>query len=101
MNVRTIIIAIVTLVIGFGLGFVLRPVFLPVGTAPAASQGAGLAAPAGDARGTQYFAANLDEAREIVAQCAAGTVRGQECANAEIAIVEAEGKERFDAFMGR
>ncbi|SNT29822.1 hypothetical protein [Sphingopyxis indica] len=101
MNGKTIFIAIVALVIGFGSGFVLRPVFIPVEIAPAASQGAGLTAPAGDARSTQYFAANLDEARETVAQCAAGTVRGQECANAEIAIVEAEGKERFDAFMGR
>ncbi|MFC0149969.1 hypothetical protein [Sphingobium scionense] len=77
-----------------------RPVLIPVDSAPAASQGASLAAPAGEARGTQYFEAHLDEAREIVVQCAAGTVRGQECANAEIAIAEADGKARFDAFMG-
>ncbi|ALR22585.1 hypothetical protein [Sphingobium baderi] len=101
MNGKTIFIAIAALVIGFGSGFVLRPVIVPLDVTPGASHGAGLAAPLGEGRGTQYFEAHLEEAREVVAQCAVGAVRGQECANAEVAIVEAEGKERFDAFMGR
>lgn len=94
MNGKTIFIVIIALVIGFGSGFVLRPVLGPLMAKPSA-------ATASDARATQYFKANIDEAREVVAQCAAGTVRGQECANAEVAIVETEGKERFDAFMER
>jgi len=101
MNGRTIFIAIAALAIGFGTGFTLRPVILPVVASSATSQGAGLTPTISEARGTQYFEANIDEARTVVAQCAAGSVRGQECANAEVAIVEAEGKERFEAFMGR
>jgi len=101
MNGKTIYIAIAALAIGFGSGFALRPVILPVAAPSLTSQGAGLTQTISEARGTQYFEANIEEARSVVAQCAAGTVRGQECANAEVAIVETEGKERFDAFMGR
>jgi hypothetical protein len=96
---KTLIIALVTFIIGFGAGFVLRPVIVSaertaiVAGPPAASA---LAAP----RGTQYFAAHVDEARQIVAQCAEGSVRGDECANAEQAVTEAEGRERFKKFMG-
>ena len=93
---RTLIIVLVTLIIGFGAGFVLRPVIVPV------SQTAAVAGPpaAATPRGTQYFAAHLDEARQIVAGCREGTVRGDECVNAEQAVVEAEGRERFKKFMG-
>ncbi|WOK36139.1 hypothetical protein [Sphingomonas sp. C3-2] len=101
MNGKTIFIAIVALAIGFGSGFVLRPVILPVAAPGLTCQGADLTPTISEARGTQYFEANIEEARKLVAQCAAGTVRGQECANAEQAVVEAEGKERFEAFMGR
>ena len=101
MNGRTIFIAIAALAIGFVTGFTLRPVILPVVASSVTSHGAGLTPTISEARGTQYFEANIEEARELVAQCAAGSVRGQECANAEVAIVETEGKERFDAFMGR
>ncbi len=101
MNVKAIFIAIAALAIGFGSGFTLRPVILPVIAPGLASQGASLTPTVSEARGTQYFEANIEEARELVAQCAAGSVRGQECANAEVAIVETEGKERFDAFIGR
>jgi len=94
---KTILIVLVTLVIGFGAGFSLRPVILPIdqttGLAPAA-------VPA-EPRATQYFAAHLDEARQIVAGCQAGSVRGGECANAEQAVTEAEGKDRFRRFMGK
>lgn len=101
MNGKTIFIAIAALAIGFGSGFMLRPVMLPVVAPNVPSQGAGLTPTVSEAHGTQYFEANIDEAYAVVGQCAAGTVRDQECANAEIAIVEAEGKERFDAFIGR
>ena len=80
---KTLIIVLVTLVIGFGAGFTLRPIIAPA-----------------EPRGTQYFAAHLDEARQVVAQCAEGTVRGAECAKAEQAVVEAEGRDRFKRFMG-
>ncbi|MBN9554550.1 MAG: hypothetical protein J0H61_07740, partial [Alphaproteobacteria bacterium] len=52
------------------------------------------------ARGTQYFAANLDEARQIVAGCREGAVRGDECANAEQAVIEADSRDRFKRFTG-
>lgn len=52
-------------------------------------------------RGTQYFAANLDAARQIVAGCETGSVRGDECANAEQAILTAEGQDRLKRFLGK
>ena len=91
---------LVALVIGFGVGFVLRPVIMPVERAPALASPAPAAPEPAEPRGTQYFAAHLDEAREIVGQCAEGSVRGSECANAEQAVIEAEGRERFKKFMG-
>lgn len=97
---RTLIIVLVTLIIGFGAGIVLRPVIVPVNQTAAFAD----APPAAEAptapRGTQYFAAHLDEARQIGAGCREGTVRGDECVNAEQAVVEAEGRERFKKFMG-
>ena len=50
-------------------------------------------------RGTQYFAAHLDEARAIVAGCRDGSVRGDECANAEQAVVTAGSRKRAAKFM--
>ena len=93
---KTLIIVLVTLVIGFGAGFVLRPVVLPIGQTAALAPASIPTEP----RGTQYFAAHIDEARQVVAQCAEGTARGDECANAEQAVIEAEGRERFKKFMG-
>lgn len=52
-------------------------------------------------RSSEYFAKNLDEARQVVAGCRDGTVRGDECANASLAIEEAEAKARFRRFRGR
>ncbi|SCW85364.1 hypothetical protein SAMN02927924_03403 [Sphingobium faniae] len=95
---RTVFIVLVALIVGFGAGFVLRPIFLPAGLVAA---GVSVPTPAmTEPRGTQYFRAHLDEAREIVEQCQTGAVRGGECATAETAVVEAEGKERFGKFMG-
>ena len=94
---KTIIIALVALIVGFGAGFVLRPVITP------ARQTAANAAPVLTAtapRATPYFAAHLDEARHVVAGCQSGSVRGGECDNAGQAVTEAEGKERLRNFMG-
>ncbi len=52
-------------------------------------------------RSTEYFAEHLDEARRVVAGCRDGTVRGDECANAGLAVEEADAKERFRRFRGR
>ncbi|UIJ44820.1 hypothetical protein LZK98_17445 [Sphingomonas cannabina] len=94
---RTLIIALVTLFIGFVAGFVLRPVIVPVAQAPVAAAPSALA----EARGMQYFAAHLDEARRIVAQCRDGSVRGDECANADAAVIAAEGREQTERFLGK
>lgn len=51
-------------------------------------------------RSTQYFTAHLDEARQIVTQCRDGSVRGDECANADMAVQEADSKARFRKFLG-
>ncbi|MDX2209928.1 MAG: EexN family lipoprotein [Sphingopyxis sp.] len=52
-------------------------------------------------RGVQYFAANLDEARDVVRSCAAGAMRGDECSNANVAVETAEGKAKFERFRGK
>ena len=100
MHGKTLIIVAVALVVGFGAGFVLRPIIVQAErTAIVAGPPAAAPAPAAP-RGTQYFAAHVDEARQVVAQCAEGSVRGGECANAEQAVIEAEGRERFKKFIG-
>lgn len=97
---KTIIIVLVTLVIGFTGGFVLRPVIVPPQcTAPVGIPSPVAAAPR-EARGTQYFVANMDEARQVVAGCRDGSVRGGECANAEEAIIKVEAQERRKRFLG-
>lgn len=101
MQGKTVIIVLVALIVGFGAGIVLRPVIIPAPqTAVVAAPPLAAPAPA-EARGTQYFAAHLDEGRRIVADCAQGTVRGDECANAEQAVTEADGRDRFKRFMGK
>ena len=52
-------------------------------------------------RSAEYFMARPGEARQIVAGCAAGSVRGEECSNAAQAIEEANGRERFRRFRGK
>lgn len=51
-------------------------------------------------RGMQYFSAHPDEAVQVVADCANGTVRGDECYNAEVAVSKAKAKERSKRFFG-
>jgi hypothetical protein len=99
MQGKTVIIVLVALIVGFGAGIVLRPVIIPVDHTEAVASSP-LAAPA-EARSAQYFAAHLDEGRQVVADCAQGTVRGVECANAEQAVTEADGRDRFKRFMGK
>lgn len=83
-----IISIIIALIIGFGAGFALRPVLAPATIAAAG------------ARGQQYFAAHIDEARQVVAECQSGSVRGDECFNAGQAVTEADGREHFNKFFG-
>ena len=51
-------------------------------------------------RGEQYFSAHIEKAKQVVADCAAGTVRGDECYNAEVAVSKAKAKERAKKFFG-
>ncbi|UZW56240.1 hypothetical protein NUH86_05525 [Sphingobium sp. JS3065] len=97
---KTIIIALVTLVIGFAGGFVLRPVIAPTQQAAAVAIPSPIAAAPSEARGTQYFVAHIDEARQVVAGCRDGSVRGGECATAEEAIIKVEAQERRRRFLG-
>lgn len=101
MQCKTLILVILALVIGFAGGFVLRPLIRPPRMAIAGNADSVIVSPPVAPRGTQYFAANLNEARQIVAGCQAGSVRGDECANAEQAILAAEGRARFKRFMGK
>lgn len=97
---KTIIIALVTLVIGFAGGFVLRPVIAPTQqTVPVAIPSPIAAAPS-EVRGTQYFVAHIDEARQVVAGCRDGSVRGGECATAEEAIIKVDAAERRRKLLG-
>jgi len=93
---KTTIIVLIILLVSFAGGFILRPIIAPTPQiAPAA-----IAAPPSEARGTQYFMANIDEARQVVAGCRDGSVRGGECATAEEAIIKADAQERRKRFLG-
>src|SRR3546814_12820844 len=52
-------------------------------------------------RSRDYFAEHLEEARQVVAGCRDGTVRGDECANANMAVEEAEAKDGIRRIKGR
>lgn len=52
-------------------------------------------------RSTQYFAAHIDEARKVVADCRDGSARGGECPNADLAVQEADARERLRRFFKR
>jgi len=51
-------------------------------------------------RSTQYFKAHIDEARKIVNGCRDGTIRGGECDNADLAVKQADAKEKSRRFFG-
>ena len=96
----TIISVVIALIIGFGAGFALRPVLAPT-PSPATLAGAAPAAVTSrdPPRSLQYFAAHIDEARRVVAGCRTGSVRGGECGNADQAVIEADGRKKFDTFF--
>jgi len=91
---------IIALVIGFTGGFVLRPVLAPAPQTVAAISPTPTTPTSAEARGAQYFMANIDEARRVVAGCREGSVRGGECATAEQAIIKVEAQERRKRFLG-
>lgn len=97
---RTIIIVLVTLLVGFAGGFVLRPVISPTQQTAAVAIPSPIAVAPSEARGTQYFVAHIDEARQVVAGCRDGSVRGGECATAEEAIIKVDAAERRRKFLG-
>ena len=78
----------------------LRPVIAPAQQAALAATAPPAAPVSSEARGTQYFMANIDEARQIVAGCRDGSVRGGECATAEEAIIKVDAAERRKRFLG-
>lgn len=97
---KTIIVVLVTLVIGFTGGFVLRPVIAPTQQANTIAAISPAAPVSSAPRATQYFVAHIDDARRIVAGCRDGLVRGGECANAEEAVIKVEAQERRKRFLG-
>lgn len=97
---KTLIIVLVALVIGFAGGFVLRPIITPAQQSAATTHPALIAPTSTEARGTQYFVAHVDEAKQIVAGCRNGSVRGGECATAEEAIIKVDAQERRKRFLG-
>lgn len=100
IRAKLLIAAIALLLVGFASGFVLRPVILPERQAETASAGLPAAPVSSEARGTQYFMANIDEARQVVAGCRDGSVQGGECATAEEAIIKVDAQERRKRFLG-
>lgn len=51
-------------------------------------------------RSKQYFDAHVDEARQVLADCQAGSARGEECENAERAVIRADARARSKRFLG-
>jgi hypothetical protein len=97
---KVLIVALTALVVGFAGGFVMRPVILPVPQSETVADAPPMAATSSEARGVQYFVAHLEEARQIVAGCRDGSVRGGECATAEEAIIKVDAQERRKRFVG-
>jgi hypothetical protein len=97
---KPIIMLLVTLIVGFIGGFVLRPVIAPTPQTVAVASPAPVAAAPSEARGMQYFVAHIEEAREVVARCRDGSAQGDECATAEEAIIKVDAAERRRRFLG-
>jgi len=49
-------------------------------------------------RSAEYFAARPEEAARVVADCASGAHRGEECVNARAAQIEADRSARIEAY---
>jgi hypothetical protein len=97
---KTIVIVLATLIIGFSGGFLLRPMIAPAQRAAIAATAPPAAPVSSEARGTRYFMTNIDEARQVVAGCRDGSVRGGECGTAEEAIIKVDAEERRRKFLG-
>lgn len=95
---KTLVVILVSLGCAFAGGFILRPIIMSPTSKMAVVRQAPGSVVVGQARGTQYFEANIEEARQVVAACRDGTVRGDECANAETAVITVESKQRFRRF---
>ena len=54
-----------------------------------------------ESRSVQYFEANPDDARKVTAKCQDGSIGGDECDNAKIALEVIESRERFARFRGK
>lgn len=59
---------------------------------------AGLAACSPQPRSSEYFVAHQEEAKQVVADCKAGSHRGQECVNATAGVAAAESAERMNLY---
>jgi hypothetical protein len=59
---------------------------------------AALAACSPQPRSASYFEAHQEEATKVVADCAAGSHRGQECVNAQAAVAAAKRDARIEAY---
>ncbi len=97
---KTITIVLVTSLLGFGGGFILRPVIVPTQQAALVAIPSPAVAVPSEARGAQHFMAHIDEARQVVAGCSDGSVRGGECATAQEAIIKVDAQERRKRFLG-
>jgi hypothetical protein len=97
-NARLGIVAVILLLVGLAAGLVVRSLLLPPQTAPVGVESPSSATIRSEPRGVQYFEANIDEARRVAADCREGTIRGDECANADTALVTVESKKRFHRF---
>lgn len=74
----------------------IRPVIAAVGALGMAACGLGACERA--PRSAEYFAARPEEAARVVADCASGARRGDECVTARAAQVEAARTARIDAY---
>lgn len=81
-------------------GFVRRSVIAPTQQTTSVAIPPPIAAVPSEARGTQYCVVNIDEARQLVAGCRDGSVRGGECATADEAIIKVDAAERRRKFLG-
>ena len=97
---RTVVLLILVLVAGFAGGFVLRPIIAPPPPTLSATYSPPLAVEVVDARGRQYFETHIDEAHRVTADCRTSAARGAECAKAEQAITQVEGRNRLKKFLG-
>ncbi|MBL9071842.1 MAG: EexN family lipoprotein [Sphingopyxis sp.] len=74
----------------------MRPIWIFTAIATASLSACGSPEP----RSELFFAEHLDEAKRVVEGCRDGSVRGEECHNAERALTRAKAKERSERIFG-